>query len=157
MREKTNILLLLDGLGIAKEGAGNAVAAAHTPNLDKLMSDNSIELLASGSAVGLPEGQAGNSEVGHLTIGAGKQILQSLPRINLDIENGQLGQTQAYLRFTDKLKENPNKALHIITLLSDGGVHSHINHLLAYLDEIRQSNQIKQQKYGRTSIWSIYY
>ena len=124
----------MDGYGIAPATSGNAVSTANTPNLDKIFSENAYtELSASGLDVGLPEGQMGNSEVGHTNIGAGRVVFQDLPRITKAIEDGSFFENEAYVKALDAAKEN-GKALHIMGLLSDGGVHSHIRHIFAMLD-----------------------
>ncbi len=127
-------LVILDGFGLRKEKFGNAIAAAGTPNLDKLEKlYPSSKLEASGKAVGLPDGQMGNSEVGHLTLGSGRKILQDLLKIDDDIEKGIFSQNEKLIKAINHAINN-NSALHIMGLLSDGGVHSHISHLFAILD-----------------------
>ena len=127
-------LVVLDGFGIKKEKYGNAIACAGTPNLDKLLKlYPHTTLLASGNAVGLPDGQMGNSEVGHLTLGAGRVVLQDLEKINKAIETKQFFKNENLLKAINHAKKYKS-ALHIMGLLSDGGVHSHINHLFAILD-----------------------
>jgi len=128
------VLIVMDGLGLAEEGEGNAVSLAKTPNLDELMKAYpSDSLQASGMAVGLPEGQMGNSEVGHLNLGAGRVVYQSLTRIHKAIEDGSFFQNALYKNALRHVKKNDSK-LHIMGLLSDGGVHSHIDHFKAMLD-----------------------
>ncbi|MFD1362512.1 2,3-bisphosphoglycerate-independent phosphoglycerate mutase [Lentibacillus salinarum] len=130
---KLAALIILDGLALRDEAEGNAVKQAHTPNLDrywKTCAHNQLQ--ASGKAVGLPEGQMGNSEVGHLNIGAGRVVYQSLTRVNLSIREGEFFEKEAFLKSIQHAKDN-DKALHIFGLLSDGGVHSHISHLFALL------------------------
>ena len=129
-------LIIMDGFGLpagdCKPG-DNAIAAAKTPNLDKIFAENPrCCLSASGLDVGLPDGQMGNSEVGHTNIGAGRVVFQDLPRISLDIEKGTFFQNAAYVNAMDACKEK-GTALHLYGLLSDGGVHSHITHLFALL------------------------
>ncbi len=127
------VLLILDGWGIDVPGEFNAVWRAPTPHLDALSRDYPHTLLeASGTAVGLPEGQMGNSEVGHLNIGAGRIVYQDLTRINLSIRNGELYSKPAFARLFSDLRKSEGK-LHLMGLLSDGGVHSHIDHLFALL------------------------
>lgn len=122
-------LVILDGFGISKHKKGNAIKLAGTPFLDKLKKRYpNILLNASGQFVGLPDGQMGNSEAGHLTIGAGRRFFQPLERINKSIEDGSFFKNEALLKAINFAKENGG-ALHIIGLLSDGGVHSHINHI----------------------------
>lgn len=126
-------LVILDGFGLRKDKYGNAIAAAGTPNLDKLKKLYPYTTLeASGKFVGLPDGQMGNSEVGHLTLGAGRVILQDLERINEEIKTGAFYQNPHLLKAILHAKKH-NSALHLMGLLSDGGVHSHISHLFAIL------------------------
>lgn len=126
-------LVILDGFGLRKDKYGNAIAAAGTPNLDKLKKLYPYTTLeASGKFVGLPEGQMGNSEVGHLTLGAGRVVLQDLERINEKIKTGAFYQNPHLLKAILHAKKH-NSALHLMGLLSDGGVHSHISHLFAIL------------------------
>ena len=123
------VLCILDGLGIGKQTQTNAVFQAHTPNLDKLISNYpTCRLHASGPSVGLPDNQAGNSEVGHLTIGCGRVIEQDLPRINKALDDGILRRSKELSQFVNSLKKT-NGSAHILGLMSDGGVHSHINHI----------------------------
>ncbi|MDQ7983148.1 MAG: 2,3-bisphosphoglycerate-independent phosphoglycerate mutase [Spiroplasma sp.] len=134
MKKQPILLAILDGFGIAKDSATNAISQAKTPNLNDFIKNYShTELKASGLAVGLPEGQMGNSEVGHLHIGAGRTIYQSLTLINQAIANKTFFKNQAIVKAIAHAKTKKSK-LHIIGLLSDGGVHSHINHILALLD-----------------------
>ena len=126
-------LIIMDGFGIAPATAGNAVTSTPTPNLDKIAAScPSCKLSASGLDVGLPEGQMGNSEVGHTNIGAGRVVFQDLPHISRDIENGEFFRNPAYLDAMSNCREW-GSALHLMGLLSDGGVHSHITHLFALL------------------------
>ncbi|RZB30274.1 MAG: 2,3-bisphosphoglycerate-independent phosphoglycerate mutase [Desulfobacteraceae bacterium Eth-SRB1] len=128
------MLMILDGWGIGPDGDGNAVYLARTPCLDRLKKEySSTRLLCSGEAVGLPKGFMGNSEVGHLNIGAGRIVYQDLLRINMAIRDGSFAENNALNSVISKVGDN-NSALHLIGLLSDGGVHSHINHLFALLD-----------------------
>ncbi len=129
-------LIIMDGFGLSSSTTpgDNAIAAANTPHLDQLFQENSCcRLSASGLDVGLPDGQMGNSEVGHTNIGAGRVVFQDLPRISLDIKEGRFFQNPAYVSAMDACKEK-GTALHLMGLLSDGGVHSHIEHLFALLD-----------------------
>lgn len=131
-------LVILDGFGLNKSKFGNAIASAGTPNLDKLKERYSYGVLeASGNAVGLPKGQMGNSEVGHLTLGAGRVILQDLLKIDEEIKNKRFFSNESLIKAINHAKIN-NSSLHIMGLLSDGGVHSHINHLYAILDMAKQ-------------------
>ena len=128
------VLVIMDGFGIAPQSPYNAISTARTPNLDKLFAENAYtELSASGLDVGLPEGQMGNSEVGHTNIGAGRVVFQDLPRITKSIQDGDFFENKAYVCAVDAAKQS-GKALHIMGLLSDGGVHSHISHIFAMLD-----------------------
>lgn len=131
---KPLLLMILDGWGYSLKEEGNAVLKANTPNLRKLMNSYPNTLLdASGIAVGLPEGQMGNSEVGHLNIGAGRVVYQELTRIFKAIDEGTLIENEVLLEAMLRVK-GTGKALHFLGLLSDGGVHSHIKHLFALLD-----------------------
>ncbi len=131
---KRAVLVILDGFGIAPPSPGNAVYVAETPNLDKLFASNpKSQLIASGLDVGLPEGQMGNSEVGHTNIGAGRVVFQILPRMTMEIENGKFFENKTYIKAMDDAAAG-GKALHILGLLSDGGVHSHIRHIFGILD-----------------------
>lgn len=140
MRKTANpaALIILDGFGCREETAGNAVAQANKPNFDRLWNDYPHELLtASGEAVGLPDGQMGNSEVGHLNIGAGRIVYQNLTRIHKSIKDGDFFENAAFLDAVMNAKDN-GKALHVMGLLSDGGVHSHYEHLFALLRLAKQ-------------------
>lgn len=131
-------LIILDGFACREETFGNAVAQAKKPNFDKLWNSYPHELLtAAGEAVGLPDGQMGNSEVGHLNIGAGRVVYQNLTRINKSIRDGDFFQNPAFLEAIAKAKAN-GSALHLMGLLSDGGVHSHYEHLFALLELAKQ-------------------
>ena len=143
MSKKPVMLMILDGFGIAAKSKGNAVSIAKKPNIDKLLKEYPhTELQASGMAVGLPEGQMGNSEVGHLNIGAGRIVYQELTRITKSIEDGDFFKNEALLKAMKNAKEN-NSALHIMGLLSDGGVHSHINHLKGLLEFAKKEGLTK--------------
>jgi 2,3-bisphosphoglycerate-independent phosphoglycerate mutase len=131
---KPVLLVILDGFGCRRADAHNAITCASKPNIDQLWKDYPHTLIqASESAVGLPEGQMGNSEVGHLNIGAGRVVYQEFTRIDLAIRNGHFAGNLALNEVIAKLKAN-GAALHIFGLLSDGGVHSHENHIHAMLD-----------------------
>lgn len=133
MGNKPTALIILDGFGIRQEKYGNAVKQAETPNFDRYMNTYPNSLLeASGEAVGLPEGQMGNSEVGHLNIGAGRIVYQSLTRINRAIKDESFFANNT-LRESMLRAKKLNRTLHLFGLLSDGGVHSHIDHLFALL------------------------
>lgn len=126
-------LIILDGFAFRDEQFGNAVAQAKKPNFERYWNTYAHSTLqASGEAVGLPKGQMGNSEVGHLNIGAGRIVYQSLTRVNVSIEEGTFFNISQFLEAMAHAKEN-GKALHLVGLLSDGGVHSHIEHLYALL------------------------
>lgn len=126
-------LIILDGFALREETKGNAVKQANTPNFDHYWEKYPhTQLKAFGEAVGLPEGQMGNSEVGHLNIGAGRIVYQSLTRINLAIENKDFYKNEALIESMERATMN-DQAVHVFGLLSDGGVHSHIDHLLATL------------------------
>lgn len=137
------LLLILDGWGYRKERRGNAILQAHTPVLNQLMQKHPHTLLkAAGPAVGLPKGIIGNSEVGHVTLGAGRVIDTDLVRINKAIKNGSFFQNKALLEAIHHSKKN-NTKLHLLGLLSDTGVHAHINHLFALL-ELAKRHRIKE-------------
>ncbi len=126
-------LIIMDGYGLTGPGAGNAVVNASTPVLDQLFANNPhTTLSASGLDVGLPDGQMGNSEVGHTNIGGGRVVFQDLPRISRAIEDGSFYENAAYVSAMDACLKN-DAALHLFGLLSDGGVHSHNTHLWALL------------------------
>ena len=131
--KKPLILMILDGFGIAGE-SGNAIKAANKPNIDRLFANNPItQIGASGLDVGLPDGQMGNSEVGHTNIGAGRIVYQELTRITKSIQDGDFFENPAFLAATDNAVKNGG-ALHLIGLLSAGGVHSHNQHLYALVE-----------------------
>ena len=137
------LLLILDGWGSAAPGPGNAVARAKTPNLDRLMTTHPKSLLScSGEAVGLPPGQMGNSEVGHLNIGAGRIVYQEIVRIDKAIDDGSFFTNTALLTLLQQIKSR-NATLHLMGLVSDGGVHSHQNHLEALLQAAKEQ-QVKE-------------
>ena len=131
--KKPLVLMILDGFGIAPV-EGNAIAAANKPNLDKIFAENPhTQIGASGMDVGLPDGQMGNSEVGHTNIGAGRIVYQELTRITKSAQDGDMDKNEALLKAMNNAKDN-GKALHLMGLLSDGGVHSHNTHLYALLE-----------------------
>ena len=135
------LLCILDGFGEREEVKGNAIKAAHMPNYSYLKNNYPSSLLeASGEAVGLPKGQMGNSEIGHSNIGAGRVLYGPLMRINNSIKDGSFFKNKNILKTIGKAKGNK---LHIMGLLSDGGIHSHINHLMALLDLVK-SEGIKE-------------
>ena len=130
--------MILDGYGLNDKVEGNAVAQANTPVMDSLMKEYPfVHGNASGMAVGLPEGQMGNSEVGHMNMGAGRIVYQELTRITKEIQDGDFFKNEALLKAIDNCKKN-NSALHLMGLLSDGGVHSHITHLYGLLELAKQ-------------------
>jgi 2,3-bisphosphoglycerate-independent phosphoglycerate mutase len=140
---KTVVLCILDGWGIGdpKHNKYNAIKQANAPYWDYLLSNfPNSKLYTSGAAVGLPEGQMGNSEVGHMTIGSGRVIYQDLVLINKSIENGDL-EKESIIQNLIKKHQNLNMAVHLLGLCSDGGVHSHISHLM-YLAKLLASNNI---------------
>ena len=135
---KKVILLILDGWGYSEQNGGNAIKKANTPNMDSYFRDYPWTLLdASGEAVGLPPGQMGNSEVGHLNLGAGRIVYQELTRIGQCIESGEFYNNAVLSDAMKKVKAR-NSSLHLIGLVSDGGVHSHFEHLLALLEMARR-------------------
>ena len=133
-KKKPTVLMILDGYGLNDKVEGNAVKQANTPVMDDLMANCPfVEGQASGMAVGLPEGQMGNSEVGHLNMGAGRIVYQELTRITKSIQDGDFFENEAFLAAAKNCKEN-GSALHLMGLVSDGGVHSHINHIYGLLE-----------------------
>ena len=131
-------LVILDGYGIGERNDGNAIWLAKTPVMDELLKTcPNTRLSASGLDVGLPDGQMGNSEVGHTNIGAGRVVFQDLPKITNAIADGSFFKNPTYIKAMDDAKANGG-ALHVLGLLSDGGVHSHITHIFAILDMAKQ-------------------
>ena len=131
---KPTVLLILDGYGINDNPEGNAIAMAKTPVMDRLMKEYPyVRGNASGLAVGLPDGQMGNSEVGHMNMGAGRIVYQELTRITKSIENGDFFTNEGLMAAVNNCKAN-NSALHMFGLVSDGGVHSHITHIYGLLE-----------------------
>lgn len=127
-------LVIMDGFGYRADRTGNAIAAAKTPNIDKLLKTcPNTHIGASGMDVGLPEGQMGNSEVGHTNIGAGRIVYQELTRITKSIQDGDFFENEAFMNAVTNCQWN-DSTLHIFGLMSDGGVHSHIDHICALLD-----------------------
>lgn len=134
MENKLTMLMILDGFGENTNEKGNAVKEANTPNIDKIMKlCPTTDIYTSGLNVGLPDGQMGNSEVGHTNIGAGRIVYQELTRITKSIEDGDFFSVPEFEEAVENCKKN-NSSLHIMGLLSDGGVHSHIRHLYALLE-----------------------
>ena len=133
MNKAPTTLIIMDGFGLTDPGPGNAVSLARTPQLDRLFAEYAhTTLSASGLDVGLPAGQMGNSEVGHTNIGGGRVVFQDLPRISRAIDDGSFFENAAYNKAMDDCLEK-GSSLHLYGLLSDGGVHSHIQHLYALL------------------------
>ena len=134
MNKKPTVLMILDGYGLNTKENGNAVALAQTPVMDRLMKEYPfVPGNASGMAVGLPEGQMGNSEVGHLNMGAGRIVYQELTRITKEIQDGTFFENEALLSAVENCKKNGSD-LHLFGLLSDGGVHSHNTHMYGLLE-----------------------
>ncbi|WP_257656719.1 2,3-bisphosphoglycerate-independent phosphoglycerate mutase [Parapedobacter lycopersici] len=132
-------LIILDGLGYGKHDRSNAVLAANTPYLDKLLANSpNSRLAASGEAVGLPEGQMGNSEVGHMNLGAGRVVYQELGRIHKAVNDGEFQKNETLQRAFEYAKSN-HARVHFIGLLSDGGVHAHTKHLRGLCDAAKQA------------------
>jgi len=133
MRKRAFVLIILDGWGLAPPHQGNAINLAQTPNFDKIWSVYPhTQLIASGEAVGLPKGEDGNSETGHLNLGAGSLVPQDLPRINNSISEGSFFKIEAFKKISQHVKEK-NSALHLMGLIGFGGVHSSLEHLFALL------------------------
>ena len=144
------ILLILDGWGIGPTNAGNAIQAAKTPNLDKYwLSYPHTQLEASGQAVGLPQGEDGNTETGHLNIGAGHIVYQDLPRINMAIADGSFFTNEAFLNAVKHVKQY-SSTLHLMGLVGAGGVHSNIEHLYALLNFCKQQGLTQVYIHGFT-------
>src|SRR2546430_10060404 len=132
-RSRPFVLIVMDGWGINPRKEGSAIALARTPNIDRLAREwPHTAVKTSGAAVGLPEGQMGNSEVGHQNIGAGKRVLQDYTRVSESIEDGSFFHNPALLKAIEHVKKNSSQ-LHICGLLGDGGVHAHESHLEALL------------------------
>ncbi len=148
-RPKPTALIILDGWGYREETANNAIANANTPTWDRLLNEYPNALIqTSGEAVGLPDGQMGNSEVGHMNLGAGRIVYQNYTRINKTIRDGELTNNAALAAAMDKAAET-GKAVHLLGLLSPGGVHSHEDHLIALLD------MAKEKGVGKVCIHAI--
>ena len=143
MPDKTTVLLMLDGWGMSDNNKNNAFALAKTPVLDRLMAEYpNARCLSAGISVGLPNGQAGNAEVGYNNIGAGRIVYSKLSRVNKEIAEGGFYNNEAFLTTIDYCKRN-DSSLHIMGLLSDGGVHSHIEHLYSLLKLAASRNMRK--------------
>ena len=137
---KRAMLIIMDGWGHGKNAAASAIAQANTPNVNSYYKKYpNAELRTDGEFVGLPEGQMGNSEVGHLNLGAGRIVYQELQRISKDIKNGVLAQNQVLLNAIT-YANTYNKNIHLMGLVSDGGVHSHINHLIGLCEILKEKN-----------------
>ena len=148
MTKKLTMLMILDGYGYNENTEGNAVYSAKTPVMDKLLKECPNTLInASGMDVGLPEGQMGNSEVGHTNIGAGRIVYQELTRITKSISDGDFFAKDAFVKAIENCKKN-DSALHLFGLLSDGGVHSHNTHLYAALEMAKRNNLTKVYVHG---------
>ena len=146
--KKTTILTILDGYGLNDNPDSNAVAIANTPNFDKMVKDwPFVKGYASGLDVGLPDGQMGNSEVGHLNMGAGRIVYQDLTKITKAIQDGDFFTNPALLDAVENCKKN-NSALHLMGLLSDGGVHSHIEHVFGLLELARRNGLTRVYVHG---------
>ena len=133
MSKKPVALIIMDGFGYNKDTFGNAIAAANKPNIDKYLQGPHTLIGASGLDVGLPDGQMGNSEVGHTNIGAGRIVYQMLVKITKDIQDGVFFENKALCDAMENCKKN-GTALHLMGLLSPGGVHSHMEHLFGLLE-----------------------
>ncbi|WP_054742623.1 2,3-bisphosphoglycerate-independent phosphoglycerate mutase [Cellulosilyticum ruminicola] len=148
MSKQTTLLLILDGFGINEKMEANAVAGANKPNIDAIMEKYpTVKGYASGMAVGLPDGQMGNSEVGHLNMGAGRIVYQQLTSITKAIQDGDFFKNEALVNAMNVCKKN-NSALHLFGLLSDGGVHSHIEHLYGLLEMAKREGLEKVFVHG---------
>ena len=143
MSKKPTVLMILDGYGLNEKTEGNAVAEAKTPVMDKLMAECPfVKGNASGMAVGLPDGQMGNSEVGHLNMGAGRIVYQELTRITKEIQDGTFFTNPELMDAVENCKKN-DSSFHMFGLVSDGGVHSHNTHLYGLL-ELAKRNGLKK-------------
>src|SRR6202167_1978026 len=140
-RPRPIVLTVLNGWGYRAETKGNAIALARKPNYDRLLRDFPNTLIhTSGPFVGLPDGQMGNSEVGHMNIGAGRIVQMDITRIDAMIQSGEFAKNKLLL---DAMAHGRDHQLHLIGLLSDGGVHSHIEHLFALLEMAKRKNVTK--------------
>ena len=143
MSKKTHVIMILDGYGLNPIREHNAVALANTPVMDKLEAEYPfVKGYASGLAVGLPDGQMGNSEVGHTNMGAGRVVYQELTRISKAIDDGDFFENEELLRAVNNAKEN-DSAIHFMGLVSPGGVHSHTDHLYGLLELAKRSGLTK--------------
>ena len=140
---KRVLLCIMDGWGICKDSPKDATKVASTPNMDRFYKEEkNIQIFADGEHVGLPEGQMGNSEVGHLNIGAGRIVYQDLTRINKSIKDGDFFTNEKFLNAVEHVKKN-NSSLHLFGLVSTGGVHSSLDHILALIDFAKQQKLTK--------------
>ena len=134
-RPKPFVLVILDGYGISFLEEGNAIRLAQKPNLDRYMREYPLAAVkAGGIEVGLPWGEMGNSETGHQNIGSGRVLYQALPRVSLAIQDKSFFKNPELAAACEKVKQNPDANLHVMGILSDGGVHGHIDHLYALLE-----------------------
>ena len=148
MSKKPTVLMILDGYGLNEKEQANAVKEAKTPVMDKLMAECPfVKGYASGEQVGLPDGQMGNSEVGHLNMGAGRIVYQELTRITKEIKDGTFFENEALVAAVNNCKEN-DSALHLFGLLSSGGVHSHNTHLYGLLELAKRAGLTKVYVHG---------
>ena len=155
MNKTPTTLIIMDGFGLRHETEGNAVAAAATPRLEQFFQEFAhTELSASGLDVGLPARQMGNSEVGHTNIGAGRVVFQDLPRISKAIDDGSFFENPAYVRAMDACREH-DSSLHLMGLLSDGGVHSHLEHLFALMKMARDRGLEKVYIHAFLDGWDV--
>ena len=144
MNKKLVMLAILDGWGINEREDGNAVKLAKTPNLDAIMKQYPHTVMhTSGLNVGLPDGQMGTSEVGHMNIGAGRIVYQDLAKITKSIQDGDFFENEAFLKAIDNCKKH-NSDMHLMGLTSDGGVHTHINHLFALLELCKRKGLVQE-------------
>ena len=154
MKAKKLVLLILDGWGYGKKDKSDAAYIANTPFFDSILKKYpNSKLEASGEAVGLPAGQMGNSEVGHMNLGAGRVVYQELGRINKAITDRTLHSNETLVNAFNYAKEN-NKSVHFIGLVSDGGVHAHINHLKALCDAANEKG-LKDVFIHAFFLWTI--
>ena len=148
MPKKPHVIMIMDGFGLSDNPKANAVYEANTPNLDKIFKEYPfVKGYASGLAVGLPDGQMGNSEVGHMNMGAGRVVYQELTRISKEIEDGDFFENEALKAAFDNAKKN-NSSVHMYGLLSDGGVHSHNTHLYGLLEMAKREGVDKVYVHG---------
>ena len=148
MSKKPHVIMIMDGFGLSDNPKANAVYEANTPNLDKIFAEYPfVKGYASGLAVGLPDGQMGNSEVGHMNMGAGRVVYQELTRISKEIEDGTFFENEA-LKLAFKNAKDNNTKVHLYGLLSDGGVHSHNTHIYGLLEMAKREGVDKVYVHG---------